>query len=132
MFATRTMIVLSAIAATGIVALAQPSQSGQAVGVDYVKLQDRHPAFSSSSDLRGALEAERSGAARVAPVSTPKGDRLDMVERSCADVTWPNVPRHCLTVSDDVAADRPVRTVAIAEDGSSSIVSRSSTVLAQR
>jgi hypothetical protein len=132
MFTTRTMIILSAIAATGIVALTEPSLSGQTVGVDYVKLQDRHPAFSSSSDLRGALEAERTGEARVTPVSTPKSDRLDMVERSCADFTWPNVPRHCLTVTDDVAANRTVRTVAIAESGSNSIVSKTSTVLAQR
>lgn len=132
MFTTRTMIILSAIAATGIVALTEPSLSGQTVGVDFVKLQDRHPAFSSSSDLRGALEAERTGEARVTPVSTPKSDRLDMVERNCADFTWPNVPRHCLTVTDDVAANRTVRTVAIAESGSNSIVSKTSTVLAQR
>lgn len=132
MFTTRTMIILSAIAATGIVALTEPSQSGQTVGVDYVKLQDRHPAFSASADLRGALEAERSGAARVTPVSTPKGDRLDLVERNCADFTWPNVPRHCLTVVDEAAADRKVRTVAIVEDGSNSFVSKTSTVLAQR
>lgn len=132
MFTTRTMIVLSAIAATGIVALTEPSQSGQTVGVDFVKLQDRHPAFSAGADLRGALDAERAGQVRVSPVSTPKTDRLDLGERTCADFTWPNVPAACLTKVDDVVGERTVRTVAIVTDGSNSIVSKIPTVLAQR
>ncbi|MEJ8570148.1 hypothetical protein [Microbaculum marinum] len=133
MLTTRTMIALSAVAATGIVFLTQPSHSEQTVGVDTVKIQDRHPAFNVGEAMRGALDAERNGTAQEIPSSTPKHDRLDVIvdNRDCGSYTWPKIPASCLNAGDDAVTPR---TVSIDHRPSErlSIVTPAATVVAQR
>jgi hypothetical protein len=129
------MIVLSAVAATGIVLLTQPSHSEQTVGVDTVKIQDRHPAFNVGEAMRGALDTERNGTVNPAPASTPKHDRLDVIVDStdCASFTWPKIPASFLTVADNAVAATP-RTVTVEHRPSErvSIATPTSTIVAQR
>ncbi len=134
MLTLRTMIILSAVAATGIVFLTQPSHSEQTVGVVPSKIQDRHPAFNVGDALRGALNAERSGKAHEAPVATPKDDRLQVEIRDCDAYTWPHIPAACLTVADTPAASGPRRTVAVVDTVSEgiSVVTPVSNVVALR
>jgi len=133
MLTTRTMIILSAVAATGIVFLTQPSHSEQTVGVESTKLQDRHPAFNVGEELRGALNAERDGIRHEAPASTPKEDRLNVIVRDCASYTWPKIPTACLTVADSDEQVTP-RTVSVKYRPSDriSIVTPTATIVAQR
>lgn len=133
MLTTRTMIILSAVAATGIVLLTQPSHSEQTVGVESVKLQDRHPAFNVGEELRGALSAERNGTAQPAPSSTPKNDRLNVIVRDCASYTWPKIPAACLSVaSNDTQATPRAVSVEYRPAERVSIVTPTATIVAQR
>ena len=121
MLTLRTMIILSAVAATGIVFLTQPSHSEQTVGVVPSKIQDRHPAFNVGEALRGALNAERAGNANNAPVATPKGDRLRVEIKDCDAYTWPHIPAACLTAVEAPTAPGQHRSVAIVDTVSDGI-----------
>ncbi len=133
MLTTRTMIILSAVAATGIVFLTQPSHSEQTVGVDHAKLQDRHPAFNIGGALREALSTERGAETAPAPDFAPKSDKLNIVG-NCASYTWPRIPAGCLELaaeSDDSHAPRQV-TIKSRPDDRISIVTPAATIVAQR
>jgi hypothetical protein len=134
MLTARTMIIASAIAATGIVLMTEPSLSGQTVGVEPTKLQDRHPGMNLGDALRDALKAEGKGQSIPAPASTPKSDRLDVAgSNGCERATWPNIPAACLTVVDRTPVSN-VRTVTIEQDTNErvSFVSLSGPIVAQR
>jgi hypothetical protein len=133
MFTTRSMIVLSAVAATGIVLLTQPSHSEQTVGVEHVKLQDRYPAFNVGNAIRDALNAER-GVATPAPESTPKADQLNVVIKDCDSYTWPKIPTACLNLAGDGTGNQAPRRVQIEDRPSDriSIVTMAPTIVAQR
>jgi len=133
MLTTRTMIILSAVAATGIVFLTQPSHSEQTVGVEHAKLQDRHPAFNIGGALREALSIERGAETAPSPDFAPKSDKLNVVG-NCEAYTWPRIPVGCLelaTDSVDSPAPRPV-TVMTNADERVSIVTPAATIVAQR
>jgi hypothetical protein len=128
------MIVLSAIAATGIVFVTEPSHGEQTVGVEHVKLQDRHPAFNIGDALRGAIAVERGEETAPAPTSTPKTDRLDVVRKSCGSYTWPNIPASCLQSADGSERQRKLRQVSVLANPAEriSIVTPTATIVAQR
>ncbi len=133
MLTTRTMIILSAVAATGIVLITQPSHSEQTVGVEHAKLQDRHPAFNIGGALRDALTIERGAEAAPAPDFAPKADKLDVVA-NCEAYTWPRIPSGCLELAvdtDDTHAPRLV-SVKTNPDERISIVTPTATIVAQR
>lgn len=134
MLTTRSMIFLSAVAATGIVILTQPSHSEQTVGVEHVKLQDRHPSFNVGDALRGALGAERAGETVPAPESTPKADQLNVVTKSCDQYTWPKIPTACLTVATNDTSGTGPRAVTVEDRPAErvSIVTPAMTIVAQR
>lgn len=132
MLTARTMIILSAVAATGIVFLSEPSHSEQTVGVEHAKYQDRHPAFHVGDALRGALAAERSGQTIEAPTSTPKSDRLNVVN-GCDGYTWPKFPASCLTIAGNDEMKAATRQIVINERPSDrlTIVTAASTIVAR-
>ena len=132
MLTTRSMIFLSAVAATGIVFITEPSHGEQTFGVEHVKLQDRYPGFRADAALRDALDAERSGTTAPTPQSTPKADKLDTVA-SCDSFTWPKIPAACLDLAGD-GTRQHARQVQIIDRPSDriSIVTTATTIVAQR
>jgi hypothetical protein len=132
MLTTRTMIILSAVAATGIVFITEPSHGEQTFGVEHVKVQDRYPGFNIGAALRGALDAERNGVTAPAPESTPKADKLDTVA-DCNTYTWPKIPTACLDLADD-GAKQDTRQVQVINRPSEriSFVTTATTIVAQR
>lgn len=138
MLTARTMIIASAATAVAIVLLADPSHSGQTVGgqtvgVEQVKLQDRHPAISSGDGMRNALDAQPGYQTIQAPAATPKSDRL-YATANCDRVTWPNIPGECLTIANSGNATAKVRTVSIDQRtyNNLSVVTPGPSIVAQR
>jgi|GEM_PF-2385026 len=133
MLTTRTMIFLSAAAAAGIVFLTQPSHSEQTVGMERVKIQDRHPAFNVGSAMRDSLGSEREKTPAPSPDFAPKSDKLD-VAANCEAYTWPRIPAVCLDLAGDTASAARPRLVTVRADAGDriSFVTPAATIVAQR